>query len=197
MKLPGLRLTMKIEDSGMPAEVYWNSLFDIGAIVDWLAISKNAAIVEIGCGYGSFTVPVAQKTSGKVYAFDIDVEMLSATQHNVQTAKLKNVELLHRDVLDTGTGLAAESVDLVLLFNILHFSERRIFLAEAARILRKGGVVAVLHWRKDIATPRGPAIELRPDQAQILSAASGLSLRFEGISQLLPPYHWGMQLVKE
>ena len=197
MKLPGLRLTMKIEDSGMPAEVYWNSLFDIGAIVDWLAISKNAAIVEIGCGYGSFTVPVAQKTSGKVYAFDIDVEMLSATQHNVQTAKLKNVELLHRDILDSGTGLVAESVDLVLLFNILHFSERRIFLAEAARILRKGGVVAVLHWRKDIATPRGPAIELRPDQAQILSAASGLSLRFEGISQLLPPYHWGMQLVKE
>ena len=188
---------MKIEDSGMPAEAYWNSLFDISAIVDWLAISKNAAIVEVGCGYGSFTVPVAQRTSGKVYAFDIDVEMLSATQHNVQTAGLKNVELQHRDVLDAGTGLAAESVDLVLLFNILHFSERRIFLAEAARILRKGGVVAVLHWRKDIATPRGPAIELRPDQTQILLVASGLSLRFEGNSHLLPPYHWGMQLVKE
>ena len=197
MKLPGLRLTMKIEDSGMPAEAYWNSLFDIGAIVDWLAISKNTAIVEIGCGYGTFSVPVAQRTSGKVYAFDIDVEMLRATQHNVQTAKLKNVELLHRDILDSGTGLVAESVDLVLLFNILHFSERRIFLAEAARILKKGGVVAVLHWRKDIATPRGPAIELRPDQAQILSAASGLSLRFEGNNHLLPPYHWGMQLVKE
>ena len=188
---------MKIEDSGMPVETYWNSLFDINAITDWLAISKNIVIVEIGCGYGTFCVPVAQRTSGKVYAFDIDVEMLSATQHNVQTAKLKNVELLHRDILDSGTGLAAESVDLVLLFNILHFSERRIFLAEAARILKKGGVVAVLHWRKDIATPRGPAIELRPDQAQILSAASGLSLRFEGNNHLLPPYHWGMQLVKE
>ena len=188
---------MKIDDSGMPGEAYWNSLFDISAIVDWLAISKNTAIVEIGCGYGTFSVPVAQRTSGKVYAFDIDVEMLSATQHNVQTAGLKNVELQHRDVLDTGTGLAAESVDLVLLFNILHFSERRIFLVEAARILKKGGVVAVLHWRKDIATPRGPAVELRPDHTQILSAASGLSLRFEGTSQLLPPYHWGMQLVKE
>jgi ubiquinone/menaquinone biosynthesis C-methylase UbiE len=188
---------MKIEDSGMPEEFYWNSLFDIKSIVDWLAIAKNSTIAEVGCGYGTFTVPVAQRTSGKVYAFDIDVEMLSVTQHNVQSAKLKNVELLHRDVLDAGTGLAAESVDLVLLFNILHFSERRIFLAEATRILRKGGVAVVLHWRKDIATPRGPAVELRPDQAQILLAASGLPLRFEGNSQLLPPYHWGMQLVKE
>lgn len=185
---------MKIEDSGMPGEAYWNSLFDINAITDWLAVSKNAAIVEIGCGYGTFTVPAAQRTSGKVYAFDIDVEMLSVSQHNVQTANLKFVELVHRDVLESGTGLAAESVDLVLLFNILHFSERRIFLAEAARILKQGGIVAVLNWRKDIATPRGPALELRPDQAQILSVASGLPLRFEGNSQLLPlvigEYSW-------
>lgn len=187
---------MKIEDSGMPGETYWNSLFDINAIVDWLANSKNAAIVEIGCGYGTFTIPVAQRTAGKVYAFDIDVEMLRIAQHNVQIAKLNNIELLHRDVLDLGTGLAAESVDLVLLFNILHFSERQIFLAEAARILRKGGVVAVLHWRKDIVTPRGPTVELRPDKTQILLAVSGLPLHFEGNSKLLPPYHWGMQLVK-
>ena len=48
---------MKVDDSGMPEEAYWNSLFDIEAIVDWLDLPKIniATIAEIGCGYGTFT----------------------------------------------------------------------------------------------------------------------------------------------
>jgi ubiquinone/menaquinone biosynthesis C-methylase UbiE len=187
---------MKVHDSGMPEEAYWNSLFDVEGIVEWLAIAKNAVIAEIGCGYGTFTIPVAKKTAGKVYAFDIEASMLAAAQENIRAAGLSNVIFNRRDVLEEGSGLAADSVDLVLLFNILHFSERRIFLAEAARILKQGGVVAILHWRKDMPTPRGPAVASRPDQALILAAAEGLPLRFAGNSQILAPYHWGMQLIK-
>jgi len=187
---------MKVEDSGMPDERYWNSLFDIGAIVEWLEISKRTVIVEIGCGYGTFTLPIAQKTNGTVYALDIEAAMIAAAQQNVRKAGLGNVVFVERDVLDAGSGLEDESVDLVLLFNILHFAERRKFLAEAARILRPGGVVAIIHWRKDIATPRGPAVNLRPDQEQILADARGMPLLFAGSSKVLPPYHWGMQLKK-
>jgi len=186
---------MKIADSGMPDEAYWNSLFDIAGIVAWLP-ARVMDVAEIGCGYGSFTLPLAQKISGKLYAFDIDTAMLEIAQNNARKAGLGNVLFSRRDVLEEGTGLAAESVDLVLLFNILHFSERRLLLAEAARVLKKGGVLAIIHWRKDIPTPRGPTVVLRPDQAQILAAASGLSLAMQGSSELLPPYHWGMQLRK-
>jgi SAM-dependent methyltransferase len=189
---------MKIDDSGMPEESYWNSLFDITGIVDWLAIAnENATIAEIGCGYGTFTVPIAQKSAGKIYAFDIEPAMIEVAQENVRNAGLSNVTFSLRDVLEQGTGLVSGSVGMVLLFNILHFSERRVFLAEAARILKQGGVVAIIHWRKDIATPRGPAVEVRPDQGEILSAAAGLHLQFHGNSRILEPYHWGMQLVKE
>ena len=53
---------MKIDDSGMPEESYWSSLFDIESIVDWLGISKIiVSVVEIGCGYGTFTVGVASE----------------------------------------------------------------------------------------------------------------------------------------
>ena len=188
---------MKVHDSGMPEEDYWDSLFDVAGIVDWLAVPVAADIVEIGCGYGTFTVPLAQKTSGNVYAFDIDAPMIAAAQKNIRNAGLANVIFSQRDVLEEGTGLAGASVDLVLLFNILHFSDRRIFLAEAARILKDGGVLAIIHWRKDIHTPRGPALELRPEQTQILTDADGLHLHFDGNSKLLKPYHWGMQLLKQ
>lgn len=189
---------MKVDDSGMPEEEYWNSLFDIEGIVDWLDLSKtnSATIVEIGCGYGTFTVPVAKKSAGKICAFDIEPSMIEVARENARRAGLSNVTFSLRDVLEQGTGLESGSVDMVLLFNILHFSAKRLLLEEAARILKEGGIVAIIHWRKDIPTPRGPAVDLRPDQGQILGAAAGLNLNFHGNSKILAPYHWGVQLVK-
>lgn len=189
---------MKVDDSGMPEEAYWNSLFDIEGIVDWLALSGNdATIVEIGCGYGTFTLPIAKKSAGKIHAFDIEPAMIEVAQENVRKAGLSNVTFTLRDVLERGTGLESGSVDMVLLFNLLHSSERRVFLAEAARILKQGGVVAIIHWRKDIPTPRGPAVDMRPDQADISGAAEDLDLHFRGNSKIIEPYHWGIQLLKD
>lgn len=189
---------MKVDDSGMPEEAYWNSLFDMEGIVDWLELAKinGATIVEIGCGYGTFTVPIAKKHTGKIFAFDIEPAMIKIARENVSKAGLSNVTFNLRDVLEQGTGLESGSVDIVLLFNILHFSAKRLFLEEAARILKVGGIVEIIHWRKDISTPRGPALSVRPDQDEILSAAAGLNLNFQGNSKILEPYHWGIQLVK-
>ena len=189
---------MKIEDSGMPEESYWNSLFNIEGVVDWLGNSEKAQVVEIGSGYGTFTVPIARTSQERtVVAFDIDPVMVEITRRNLANAGLSNVDCIVRDVLAEGTGLEAESVDVVLLFNILHFNEKRVLLREASRILKAGGVVAIIHWRTDIPTPRGPAVTLRPDISQILNAAKGLHLDFLGNCKVLEPYHWGIQLVKQ
>jgi ubiquinone/menaquinone biosynthesis C-methylase UbiE len=188
---------MKVEDSGMPEEAYWNSLFDIEGIIEWLALSKKPTnIIEIGCGYGTFTVPLAKELKGHVSAFDIESSMIEVAHRNTRRAGLSNIAFGLRDVLDQGTGLEPDSVDMVLLFNILHCSDKRVFLEEASRVLKNGGIVAIIHWRKDISTPRGPAVNTRPDKAQILSASEGLSLNYQGNSGVLEPYHWGMQLVK-
>ena len=187
---------MKITDSGMPDEAYWNSLFDIGGIIEWLAIPVDATIAEIGCGYGTFTVPVASCVEGVMYAFDIEPHMVEVARENVLNSRLENVRFDVRDVLESGTGIAPDSIDLVLLFNILHSDDKAVLLAEATRILRKGGIVAIIHWRKDIPTPRGPAVELRPDLEQIMEAAAGLGLDLLEGYRILPPYHWGARLIK-
>ena len=188
---------MKVFDSGMPDEAYWNSLFDIPRIVDWLKIRNlSAPIVEIGCGYGTFTVPVAKETDVEVYAFDIESSMIEAAQRNALKAGIHNVRFFMRDVVEEGTGLESGSVGMVLLFNILHFDERRILLEEACRILRPNGVAAIIHWRKDIPTPRGPGVHTRPDQQMILESIKGLDLVFNGNSRILEPYNWGIQLIK-
>ncbi len=188
---------MKVFDSGMPDEAYWNSLFDIPLIVDWLGVKKAAGpIIEIGCGYGTFTVPVAEETDFDVYAFDIESSMIEIAGRNALKAGVRNVRLILRDVIEHGTGLEQGRAGMVLLFNILHFKERRILLDEASRILKPDGVAAIIHWRKDIETPRGPDVQSRPDERTILDSVSGLDLYFDGNSRILEPYHWGIQLVK-
>jgi ubiquinone/menaquinone biosynthesis C-methylase UbiE len=188
---------MKVKDSGMPDEAYWNSLFDIPRIVDWLNLKVvDAPIVEIGCGYGTFTVPIARSTNVNVYAFDIERSMIETAQRNIAQSGIRNVQFHLRDILEEGTGLPSGSVSMVLLFNILHFDGRRLVLEEASRLLKPNGEVAILHWRKDIDTPRGPSIHLRPDRQMILDSIRGLDLSLNGDGRILEPYHWGIQLRK-
>ena len=188
---------MKVIDSGMPDEAYWSRLFDVPGIVHWLRLERvTGPIVEIGCGYGTFTVPVAQKATATVYALDIEPTMIQRARENALKANLRNVEFILRDVVEHGTGLKRSSIGMVLLFNILHFEGRRHLLDEAARILKPGGVAAIIHWRKDIETPRGPQIATRPDLEMILSSLKDLDLHYHGEAGILEPYHWGIQLEK-
>jgi ubiquinone/menaquinone biosynthesis C-methylase UbiE len=188
---------MKVNDSGLPEESYWNNLFNIPLIIEWLNLkSFSCPIVEMGCGYRTFTLPIARKTKDEVYAFDINPVMIEAAQRLVQEAGIRNVQFIQRDIVDEGTGLESNSVGLVLLFNILHFTNRRIILNEVSRILKPSGTIAFIHLRKDITKPLGPALHVRPDKQIILKSIIGLNLSFKGTNKILEPYHWGIKLTK-
>ena len=189
--------SVKVFDSGMPEEAYWNSLFDIPQIVKWLNITDVVdPIAEIGCGYGTFTVPIAKKFDGIVHSFDIEPTMIERARKNARMAGIQNVTFHLRDILVQGTGLAAQSIGMVLLFNILHSIDKHMILREASRVLKKSGIAAIIHWRKDIETPRGPSLESRPDQATIIASVDDLDLKLKGNSRIFEPYHWGIQLIK-
>lgn len=68
-------------------------------------------------------------------------------------------------------------------------------LAEAARVVRPGGYVLVIHWRYDPATPHGPNMEIRPRPGQIEGWAKETGmLEAEGAVIDLPPWHYGLRL---
>jgi SAM-dependent methyltransferase len=187
---------MKVPESGMPEEDYWESLFDIPLILDRLRIDRTVEhLAELGCGYGTFTIPIARQTTGTVFTFDIDQAMLDRTSHRAKEARLDNVKPALRDVIADGFGLPAGSCDACLLFNILHSPEPQALVAEAARVIGPKGRVLVIHWRSDIPTPRGPAIAVRPrhDQIQRWAAAAGLT---SGPAIDLAPWHIGAVLTK-
>ena len=70
---------MKLRHSGMPEEGYWESLFDVPLILSGLGIDSSLQdVAELGCGYGTFTLPIAKVIRGTIYTFDIEPEMVRA-----------------------------------------------------------------------------------------------------------------------
>ena len=184
---------MKARESGMPDEQMWDQFFDPDFILKGLGIQNlTGTIVDMGCGYGTFTVPAAQMNPGMVYALDIENEMIVATQGKSRKAGLKNVHAVQRDFMTLGTGLPDGSCEYVMLFNILHAEEPLKILVEARRILQPGGRVAVIHWLHDAATPRGPSLDIRPKPEQCISWLSEALFRTDGRIMEFPPYHYGL-----
>ncbi len=189
---------MQLRESGMPPQKYWETLFDVPHILD--AFGFNAAtgdVAELGCGYGTFTVPLAQRIRGTVHALDLDPAMVATTQARATAAGLANVHAATRDVLTGGFGVTPGSCDAALLFNILHGEEPVALLRAAREAIRPGGLVAVIHWRSDVPTPRGPSLEIRPHPAHILAwaaAAGGLDALSAPLD--LPPWHYGLALAQ-
>ena len=187
---------MKVRESGMPEEAYWETLFDVGLVLDRLGVDARLRnVVEFGCGYGTFTIAVAKRISGTVATFDIDETMVERTRQRAAAAGAYNVLYFVGDVFADGFGGEVGSKDACLLFNILHCEEPVRLLAEAARVVRPGGAVLVIHWRCDPATPRGPSMEIRPkpEQIAVWAKETGL-LGAERPAIDLPPWHYGLRL---
>lgn len=82
--------------------------------------------------------------------------MLYILDQKLKKDKISNVVLEQKDILAQTTGLDDNSVDYVMLFNILHHDSLVDFLNEASRILKHKGKVGIMHCRSNVSTPRGP-----------------------------------------
>jgi ubiquinone/menaquinone biosynthesis C-methylase UbiE len=177
----------------MPDERMWDQFFDPDFILKDLGIQDLAGtIVDMGCGYGTFTIPAAQLNQGTIHALDIEHEMIRITQEKARAASLKNVQAIQRDFMNFGTGLPDSCCEYVMLFNILHAEEPLKILAEARRILQPGGRVGVIHWIHDASTPRGPSLDIRPKPEQCISWLLEASFKIDGRIIEFPPYHYGL-----
>ena len=182
----------------MPEEGAWETFFRPESTLDRLQLVDGIGnVVEFGCGYGTFTLPAARRSRGKVFALDIEPEMVAATVGRAEREGVTNVVAAERDFVANGTGLPPASAEYAMLFNILHAEQPLVLLAEAWRVLAPGGLLGIMHWNYDGATPRGPSMDIRPrpEQCRDWAIAAGFELLPPGIVAL-PPYHYGLVLQK-
>ncbi|MBC8457725.1 MAG: class I SAM-dependent methyltransferase [Deltaproteobacteria bacterium] len=110
-----------------------------------IGIKKGQIVLDFGCGVGNYTIPAAKAVGkgGKVYAIDKDGGVLDNLRQKAESEGLKNIEPMKASG-ELKIGLKDESVDAVLLYDVLHYiDERRKIFDEAYRVLKAGALLSV------------------------------------------------------
>jgi ubiquinone/menaquinone biosynthesis C-methylase UbiE len=180
-------------------------------------LSEGMVFADIGCGPGFFTFPAASivSTSGKVYAVDLQQEMLDELKKRcLRTGIGKidpcslNVSNFYNDRFDncsTASGvpqnvfpvkseensipIKGALVDFTLLAYVLHEARNKhLFLQEVRRIAKKWGKVLVLDWEKK-QEDKGPPVEDRVAKEDALELLTDAGFRIIERGTLSPS-HW-------
>jgi ubiquinone/menaquinone biosynthesis C-methylase UbiE len=154
-----------------------------------LAIPKGATVADIGAGAGYITWRLAAIVgpTGKVYANDIQPEMLRLLERNMGERKITNVESVLGAYDDPK--LPANSIDLAILVDVYHeFSEPQKMLRHIRDSLKPGGRLVLLEYRAE-----DPAVPIRPEHkmtvAQVRMELEPEGFRFDKVLEDLPRQH--------
>ncbi len=143
-----------------------------------LDIQPGQTLCDMGCGNGFYTMPLARLTGrqGKVYAVDIQPEMLELLKDQARQEGLENIEPLLST--ETDPRLPEDSIDLVLLVDVYHeFSHPEQMLRAIRASLKPTGRIALAEFRaEDPKVPIKPLHKMTKKQILKEFEANGLKL---------------------
>ena len=154
-----------------------------------LKILKGSSVADIGAGSGYITEKLAARVgpSGRVFANDVQPQMLELLARRLARRKITNVTLVQGDVDDPR--LTDASVDLEIMVDVYHeFSRPQAMLRHLRDALKPGGRLVLLEYRKE-----DPAIPIRPEHKMSVAEAK-LEVEAEGfalakVDESLPRQH--------
>jgi ubiquinone/menaquinone biosynthesis C-methylase UbiE len=144
-------------------------------IWETLALSDPHVLVDIGAGTGFFAALFAEKIAGRVYACDISDIMIAWMKENLLPGAGDAVIPVKME--ESSVPLPDGMADLVYMINLHHeLEEPEKVISEAHRMLKKGGILAIIDWRRE-ETPEGPPRSIRVSEEDIRrqAAAGGFS----------------------
>ena len=188
----------RFQNTRQPGWDWWGELWDDPeATLRTLGADEATSVLDLACGDGYFTVPLAELVDGPVYGVDLDPDCLARLRDAAAEAEV-DVSCVAGDARELPS-LLAEPVDYVLLANTFHGVDDQGGLATAVRdVLASGGRFAIVNWHDQpreettvAGAVRGPPTELRmtAEETRDVVEAAG----FETVETVeLPPYHYGV-----
>jgi SAM-dependent methyltransferase len=154
-----------------------------------LKIARGSAVADIGAGSGYITERLASRVgpTGRVFANDVQPQMLQMLATRLARKKIANVTLVQGDLDDPK--LPSSSVDLELMIDVYHeFSQPQAMLRHLRDALKPGGRMVLLEYRKE-----DPTIPIRPEHKMSIAEAK-LEVEAEGftlakVDESLPRQH--------
>ena len=154
-----------------------------------LQIPQGAAVADIGAGSGYMTERLAARVgpNGRVFANDLQPQMLDILGRRLAARKITNVTLVQGTVDDPK--IAPASVDLALMVDVYHeLSQPQAILRRLREALKPGGRLVLLEYRKE-----DPTIPIRFEHKMSVAEAK-LEVEAEGftlakVDEALPRQH--------
>ena len=156
---------------------------------DLLKIKPGEVIADIGAGSGYHTFRMLDRTGpkGKIYAVEIQPEMLDLIRKRMKEKKVENVELVLGTVKDPK--LPANSQDMILLVDVYHeFDFPYEMTVEMVKALKPGGRLVFVEFR--LEDPKVP-IKLvhKMTEKQVIKEMSIHALTHMETNDTLPWQH--------
>jgi SAM-dependent methyltransferase len=157
--------------------------------LDAIGLKPGMTVADVGAGTGYMTLKMARRVglSGKVYAEDVQPEMLQRLRKNAAEAKLANIQTVLGGEADPK--LPPNTLDLILLVDVYHeFSQPQRMLRKMREALKPDGRLILLEYRKE-----DPSIPIRAEHKMSVQEVK-LELEAEGfhldqVLETLPRQH--------
>ena len=152
-------------------------------VIEALALRPGQSVADVGAGTGYFSVRLAKSPAQpKVFAVDIEKSMVDYIRQRATKEGLKNITVVQGAADRTNL---PESVDLVLVVDTYHhIANRRAYFWELRKLLKPGGRLAIIDFRKD--SPEGPPVEFRFTPDEITGELSKAGFTLDGRHDFLP-----------
>ena len=144
-------------------------------IMDALLIGEESVVADLGAGGGWFTIRLANRAvNGRVYAEDIQREMIESIKRRVEREGRKNVSF----ILGTPTDpRLPEPVDAVLIVDAYHeMSDPEALLRNVSKSLKPAGRLGIVDYTMEGGGP-GPPTDERVDPERVIHDAQKAGLR--------------------
>lgn len=152
---------------------------------DWTA-------ADLGCGSGYFTTILAKQVK-KVYAIDVQKEMLDYLGEKIKRLKIGNIELMLSKA--NTIPLENQSVDFLISVNALHeFDDKEKMIREMNRVIKPHGKLLIVDFDKK-ETGFGPPVSIRISKAQAVKLFSKSRLTLARQKDL--EYHYLLVFTKD
>jgi ubiquinone/menaquinone biosynthesis C-methylase UbiE len=168
------------------------------SLVPQLGIIEGMQVADFGCGSGHMTMAIAKIVGkdGVVNATDVQKSALDAVRNKAHALGLENINYIYADLEVIGSTKITElTQDVVFISQALFQSKKKEeILKEAMRILKSGGMLDMIEWKKG-SGGLGPPDELRTSEDQLKSIAEAVGFHFER-NLNIDRFHIGLVLKK-
>jgi ubiquinone/menaquinone biosynthesis C-methylase UbiE len=126
---------------------------------------------DAGCGDGHFTIPAAEMVgdSGKVFAVDVWEDGIKSLNQKLQSKGIANVFTSISD-LTLAVPIDDNCIDVCLISNLMHGfaanDEIDAAFGEITRVLKPGGRLAIIEFKKTGSHGPPPEIRLAPEDVE-------------------------------